>query len=186
MSNKINTTQKTQLTPSEFSNKNFRFTLYKNNDFVICNRYFDVNGFYKPENLFESERLQKVLNSYDIKEMMDELIGMNNGYGKLGLIPEQLKKYSEEYMWNRYNPWEPSNDPNEPKNIWDDEETFTLEIAIQERVVVKGMFSGNFLPSSVRKHNVDIRKIIPNIIETITNTFTYNKPKSIDNKVVLN
>jgi hypothetical protein len=60
------------------------------------------------------------------------------------------------------------------ENIFDSEDTFKLEIKVNDEPVIAKEFTGNFYQQRVR-YSVDIRKIIPNIINRITETFTKEK-----------
>ena len=51
------------------------------------------------------------------------------------------------------------------------EDTFTFEIKVDKNIIAKSTFSGNWFPTMVR-YQVNIKPIIPNIIEEITEFFT--------------
>ena len=112
----------------------------------------------------------------EIKELMDRLVGMNNGdFGRSGMIPTHLKKKSMEYLWKNYNPWGiQSADVGVGKNIFDKLDTFDFEIKVDKNVVAQSTFSGNFFPQQVR-YQVDIKELIPDIISEIKYTLSGKK-----------
>ena len=145
-----------------FSNQKFEFVLRINNN-IICQRYFSVDGYNK-----------NVLKSDELKTLMDSIAGMNNGYfGSCGIIPKFLKDKSVDYLWDRFDPYSEvrrEEDASE-KDIFKNEDIFTFEIKVDKNVVAKSTFSGNWFPTVVR-YQVNIKPIIPNIIEEITEFFT--------------
>jgi hypothetical protein len=159
----------------QYANQKFSFTLYTN-DNIVCKRYFSIdtetNGNFNKE----------VLKSFELKELMDELTGVNNGYGKMGIIPSFLKGICENMLWNNYNPYSPYTNPDEPKNIYEFESNYTFEIAIHEKVVARSVFSGNVFQPYARK-GLHIGKIIGKIVEAITETFTLKNVTKIEQPV---
>ena len=151
------TTKKTK-----FSDQRFDFTLNINNH-IICKRYFSIDNYN-----------EQVVKSVELKELMDELVGMDGYYKKYGMIPNLLRKYAEDFLWNNYNPYFTSTNSEEKKNIFENEDIFTFEIRVDDKVVVSSSFSGNWFPTYVR-YKVNIREIVPQIIESISNTFTRRK-----------
>jgi hypothetical protein len=147
----------------QYANQKFSFTLYTN-DNIVCKRYFSIDS--EASGNFN----RNVLNSFELKELMDELTGTNN-YGNMGLIPSFLKKICENIAWNNYNPYNPYTNPNDVKNIYETEHNYIFEIAVQEKVVARSVFTGNVFQPYARK-GLHIGKIIPQIINSITNTFT--------------
>lgn len=145
-----------------FSNQKFEFVLRINNN-IICQRYFSVDGYNK-----------NVLKSDELKTLMDSIAGMNNGdFGSCGIIPKFLKDKSVDYLWDRFDPYSEvrrEEDASE-KDIFKNEDIFTFEIKVDKNVVAKSTFSGNWFPTVVR-YQVNIKPIIPNIIEEITEFFT--------------
>ena len=88
----------------------FEFVLYINKN-IICQRYFSIKDYNG-----------KSLNSLELKELMDRLVGMNNGqFGSLGLIPAQLKAKSVDFLWKNCNPYYPKKEET-PKNLFEKEE----------------------------------------------------------------
>jgi hypothetical protein len=149
-----------------WENFRFEFVLYINNgrreesDHIICQRLFDVKGFN-----------EEVLSSLELKEVMDEIAGVHNGrYGDMGLIPKFFKEQSKDVCWKLYKPYLVSK--NEPgRDIFENEDLFTFEIKLDKKTIAKSVFSGNWFQTDVR-YAVNIRKIIPTIIEEIQNTFS--------------
>jgi hypothetical protein len=149
----------------DFSNQRFEFLLRINNN-IICQRYFSIDGYNKD-----------VLQSVELKSLIDSIAGMNNtNIGSCGIIPKFLKDKSVDYLWGRYDPYSEirrEEDASE-KNIFNNEDIFTFEIKVDKNVVAKSTFSGNWFPTSVR-YQVNIKPIIPEIIEEITEFFTRNQ-----------
>lgn len=140
----------------------FEFVLYINKN-IICQRYFTIKDYN-----------EKSLKSLELKELMDRLVGMNNGqYGSLGLIPTQLKRKAEDYLWKNYNPYYPKKEDT-PKNLFEKEDVFDFEIKVDKVTVAQSTFSGNFFPPQVR-YQVDIKEIIPSIISEIKHTLSQKK-----------
>ena len=150
-----------------YANQMFSFTFYTN-DNIVCKRYFSIDS--EKNGKFNKD----VLNSFELKELMDELTGLNNGYGRMGIIPTFLKRICENITWNNYNPYNPYTNPNDTKNIYENEHNYTFEIAVHENVVARSVFSGNVFHPYART-GLHIGKIIPQIIDSITNTFTLKK-----------
>jgi hypothetical protein len=132
----------------------FEFLLYINNH-IICQRFFNIKNFNEDS-----------IKSYEIKELMDDLCGMNNGeMGTLGLIPNFLKQKSEDFIWSYYNPYTVQTDfP--IKNNFDKNDIFQFEIRVDKKQVAKTSFSGGYFPPKV-KYAVDIKELIPSIIAEI-------------------
>lgn len=137
----------------------FEFVLYIN-DHIICQRYFNIREYNEDS-----------LNSYELKELMDNIAGMNiDNFGKLGIIPKYLKDKSVDYLWDNYNPYATQKEET-VKNIFDKIDNFQFEIKVDKKVVAKSEFSGNFFPPKVR-YAVDVREIIPSIMTEIRQYFS--------------
>ena len=143
----------------------FEFVLYINNH-IICQRYFNIREFN-----------ENSVNSWEMKDLMDAICGMNNGYfGSMGIIPNYLKNKSKDYLWNNYNPYFVQPDQ-EPRNIFEKVDDFQFEIKIDKKSVAKSVFSGNYFPPKVR-YAVVIKEIIPTIMFEIRDSLSkkkYNK-----------
>lgn len=145
-----------------FSNQKFEFLLKINNN-IICQRYFNVDGYN-----------QNVLKSVELKELIDNLCGMNNNtFGSCGIVPKFLKDKSVDYLWDRYDPYSEvrrEEDASE-RDVFKNEDIFTFEIKVDRNIIAKSTFSGNWFPTVVR-YQVNIKPIIANIIEEITEYLT--------------
>jgi len=138
----------------KFEDERFEFVLYINNH-IICQRFFKIRDYNEDS-----------IKSYEMKELMDNICGMNNGtFGSLGIIPQYLQKKSREYLWSNYNPYYIQKDE-VSKDIFDKEDNFQFEIKVDKVSVGKSQFSGNFFPPKVR-YAVDVREIIPSIMSEI-------------------
>ncbi len=123
----------------------------------IVGRNFQIKG-YNP----------KSLRSVEMKDTIDEVVE---------IIQRQFLLKSRTYLWRYYNPYQPqiiSEDDGSKKDIYENEDIFTLQIKVKGRVVAEKMFSGNVYPPKVR-YDVDIRSIISEIISTIQNGLTMKK-----------
>lgn len=128
--------------------KRFEFVLCINGGKIICQRYFEVKNYN-----------ENMLNTIDLMWCVEEIAS---------IVQEDLKKKSEEYLWGQFNPYEPQTDY-QVINIWDKEDIFDISIKVDERVVAVKQFTGNLYPQRVR-YSVDIREIIPSIINRIKYT----------------
>jgi len=140
----------------------FEFLLYINKH-IVCQRYFSIKDYN-----------EEVVNSLDLKELMDKIVGMNNDdFGLMGIIPNHLKKKSKEYLWKFYNPYSQTKEE-EYKNIHEKEDIFDFEIRVDKTPIAQSTFSGNYFPPQVR-YQVDIKELIPNIISEIKDTLSQKK-----------
>jgi hypothetical protein len=131
--------------------KKFEFVLYINRN-IICQRYFSVRN-YNPE----------VTKSLDIVECINDCVYV---------IQKDMKKKSKEYLWKHYNPWKvQQQDEINNKNIFENEDVFDFDIKVDGRAIATKRFTGNVYPQRVR-YSVDIRDIIPTIINTIQETLS--------------
>ena len=148
----------------------FEFVLYINNgrrkedgNNIICQRLFDVKGYN-----------EEALKSLEIKELMETIGGVENGQvGSMGIIPNHFKKLCKKASWDTYNPYR-INTGDENRNIFEHEDVFTFEIKVDKKVVATTEFSGNWFQTDVR-YQVNIREIIPEIIEEIQDFFSRNE-----------
>lgn len=147
---------------TNFSSQKFEFLLKINNN-IICQRYFNIEDYNS-----------NVLKSIQLKELIDNLCGMNNGsFGETGIIPKYLKDKSVDYLWDRFDPYSETRreeDASE-RDIFKNEDIFTFEIKVDKNIVAKSTFSGNWFPTMVR-YQVNIKPIIPSIIDEISDFFT--------------
>jgi len=143
----------------------FKLTI---NDHIICQRYFPINNYDMEE-------------TYDVKGMMDSLMGMhNNGMmGSLGLIPNYLKERSVDYLWKHYRAYEKQTPEDiNRQDIFENEDIIGFELRCDGRLVGQSAFSGNFFPTKVRydinikgkndsRGNVIVKGIIPEIFSEV-------------------
>jgi hypothetical protein len=96
------------------------------------------------------------VSSYEIKETIDYVTEM---------IRKLFKEKTYEYMDKYFNYYsETTSEETKPIDIYENEDFFTIQIKVRGRVVCERIFSGNDFPPNVR-YDVDIRKIIPKIID---------------------
>ena len=102
-----------------------------------------------------------ILNSLDIKYVIDDVVD---------IIKLHFKNNTYEYLYKYYNYFteNSNNEEYEVKDIYENEDYFTFQIKANGKVIIEKIFTGNDFPPKVR-YDVDIRKIIPKIIETIQN-----------------
>lgn len=133
----------------------FEFLLYINNH-IICQRNFPIKDYN-----------EESIKSLEIKELMDSLIGMNNGdFGTLGIIPHYFKQKSKRYCWENFNEYSDKQSEEPIRNIFERIDNFQVEIKVDKKTVAKGEFIGNYFQPKVR-YQVDIREIIPQITNEI-------------------
>jgi hypothetical protein len=145
--------------PKKFEEQRFEFVLYINNN-IICQRYFNIRDYN-----------EEILKSFELKELVDRITGLSNGdFGGLGIIPKYLQKKSMEYLWGNYNPYMVQTEES-AKPTSDKIDNFQFEIKVDKKTVIKSEFSGNLFPPKVR-YSVDVREIIPSIMNEIRNYFS--------------
>lgn len=130
----------------KYQNNPYEF-LFLINGNPIVGRNFPIKN-YNRESLISSE----------LRETIDDAAG---------LIKKHFKNNTYEFMEKINHYFVASTDENvETKDIYENEDFFTLQIKVNGRVVCETIFSGNDYPPSVR-YDVNIRKIIPEIIDYI-------------------
>lgn len=154
---------------STTSSKRFEFILYRNETKFIIQRAFDIRNFN-----------DESLNSHELKELLDEITGVNNGmWGSLGIIPNYLKEKSVDALWNSYNPY--YQQYSIYKNPNDKVDNFQFEINVDKKTICKSQFSGNLFQPIVRygvkmevvdgvevvKYDLNVRELVPIIINEI-------------------
>ena len=130
----------------------FEFVLKINNN-IICQRFFNIHNFN-----------EDVIDSLEMKELLDSIVGMNNNHGwEMGIIPTFLKNRSCEYLeFFEDNPHlSYKNKDNVIENIWDKDDAYSFEIKINGEVVGVSRFEGNTFPPKIRykvnlKHKTNI------------------------------
>ena len=101
--------------------------------------------------------------SIELKEIVDDCVD---------ILKNHFKNNSYDYLYRYYNPFHRvEENTDQVKNIYENEDIFTFQIKVHGDVVAERMFSGNDYPPKVR-YDVDIRKIIPEIIATIQRGLT--------------
>jgi len=131
--------------------KKFEFILYINGN-IICQRYFSVKNYN-----------HRVLKSLDMIECVNDCTR---------IIQKDMKAKSKDYLWGHFNPYKVQAKEDVPTvDVYEKEDTFDFEIKVDGRCVAKRTFTGNVYPQRVR-YSVDIRKIIPSIIDTIQETLS--------------
>ena len=138
-----------------YENLPYEFLLLINNK-PIVGRNFQIKGF-------NSESLR----SLELKETIDDVVN---------IIKKQFTSKSRTYLYKYYNPYATQQplEVDDKKNIYENQDLFTLQIKVKGIVVAQSLFSGNDYPPKVR-YDVDIRSIIPNIISTIQEGLTLKK-----------
>ena len=119
--------------------------LFMINGNPIVGRNFPIYNFNKES-----------LKSYEIKELVDEVTNIIRN-----LFKERTYEYMEKYCNYFYTS---SEEDTKNVNIYENEDFFSVQIKYNGRVVIERIFSGNDYPPNVR-YDVDIRKIIPKIID---------------------
>tara|TARA_R110002020_G_scaffold226013_2_gene436383 strand:- start:21 stop:368 length:348 start_codon:yes stop_codon:yes gene_type:complete len=92
----------------------------------------------------------------------------------VGVIKDDLKEKSKDYLYRHYNPYKEQTQEDiesMKKDRQTKEDYFDFEIKVDDRVVAKTRFSGNDYPQRVR-YSVDVRRLIPEIISNIQETFS--------------
>ena len=141
----------------------FQFSL-KINGFIICQRGFYVRDFN-----------EDVYLSYDLREMMDRLVGMGDKSDQpMGIIPKHLKSQSEDHLWSRDNPYYVYSDSNSKPRQEIRKDYFTFTITAGEVMVSESVFENKFMLYSL-DNQVDITEIVPAIIKEIEHTFSMDE-----------
>jgi hypothetical protein len=137
----------------KYENLPFEFYLRINgNEKPIVGRNFAVRGYNS-----------KAIKSMDLKYCIDEVVE---------LIEKQFRHKTEEYLYRYYNPYEVQHEDDiDRRDIFDNEDIFAFEIKAFGRKIITKEFSGNWYPPKVR-YDVDIRGLIPTIIEKIQDTLS--------------
>ena len=157
-------------THTQMVDKRFEFILYINETRFIIQRSFDIRNFN-----------EESVNSHELKELMDEITGVNNGrWGSLGIIPQYLKEKSVDALWDSYNPY--YQQYNIYKNPNEKIDNFQFEINVDKKTICKSTFSGNLFQPGVRygaktemvdgvetvKYGLNVRDLVPLIINEIS------------------
>jgi hypothetical protein len=101
--------------------------------------------------------------SIELKELVDDCVD---------ILKSHFKSKTYDYMYKYYNPYyyttaeDSVSTEVEVKNVYEDEDFFTFQILHNKKIVIEKIFTGNDYPPKVR-YDVDIRKILPDIIDQI-------------------
>jgi hypothetical protein len=141
-----------------YENLPYEFLLLINNK-PIVGRNFSIRGYNSDS-----------LRSLELKETIDDAIY---------IIKEQFKDRSMDYLYKYYNPHIIQDEKDlygrsKNVNIYDNEDIFTFQIKVNGKIVAESIFSGNDYPPKIR-YDVDIRKIISEIIATIQQGLSLKK-----------
>jgi hypothetical protein len=119
----------------------------------IVGRNFPIYNFNKDS-----------LSSIELIELVNDCVN---------ILKNHFKNKTYDYMYKYNNPYfytTSTEDKEEIEtkhvDIYENEDIFTFQILHKKRVVVEKIFSGNDYPPQVR-YDVDIRKILPKIIDQI-------------------
>ena len=118
----------------------------------IVGRNFPIYNFNKDS-----------FNSIELKELVDDCVD---------ILKSHFKNKTYDYMYKYYNPYfystaeENVSTDVEVKDIYEEEDFFTFQILYNKKIVIEKIFTGNDYPPQVR-YDVDIRKILPKIIDQI-------------------
>lgn len=103
------------------------------------------------------------LSSIELKELIDDCVD---------ILKKHFKNKTYDYIYKYNNPYfyttaEDNTDTDyTPKGIYEEEDFFTFQILHNKKIVGEKIFTGNDFPPKVR-YDVDIRKILPKIIDQI-------------------
>lgn len=141
----------------QFDYKNFRFEFVLSlNGHIICQRLFDIKGYN-----------EEVLKSMDLKYLVDDCVE---------LIENDLKEKSVEQLWKYFNPYAEQTQEEIDKNkfISEKQRYFDFAIKVDGKPVIEKRFDGHYYSLNA-KLQVDIKDIIPVLINEIRSTFSRKK-----------
>jgi hypothetical protein len=138
-----------------YENLPYEFLLLINNK-PIVGRNFSIRGFNRES-----------LRSIELKETIDDAVDT---------IKAQFVSKSADYLYKYYNPHFIQTEEEVLErayvvDIYANEDIFTFQIKVNGKIAAERIFSGNDYPPKVR-YDVDIRKIIPEIISIIQTGLT--------------
>ena len=122
----------------------FTFELFINNK-IICSRNFSVSDYDNSTDL------------YKVREMISELISP---------VERLFLANTINYLWESYDSFNAKNKVSKISEANTKEDVFKINVSINSNVLASGCFSGNRYPPKI-KYNVDIRKIIPELLSVI-------------------
>jgi hypothetical protein len=112
---------------------------------IICSRNFSVRDCCNSTDL------------YSVREMISELIS---------LVERLFLENTINYLWESYDPFNATNKVSKISKANTKEDVFKINVSLNTNVLASGCFSGNRYPPKIR-YNVDIRKIIPELLNVI-------------------
>jgi hypothetical protein len=157
----------TETTNKKIQEERFEFILYIN-DKIICQRYFNIRDYN-----------EEIINSYEMKELLDNIAGGSFQTHSLGLIPNNLKNKTIDYLWDNFNPYV-KQEVEDIKQNTDKVDNYQFEIKVDKMTVGKAIFSGNMFAPKVR-YSVDIKELIPAIMSEIRHYFSQKKYTKVTN-----
>jgi hypothetical protein len=130
----------------------FTFELFINNK-IICSRDFAIKTYDNSTDL------------YKVREMISELISTVERLFLMDTI---------NYLWESYNPFNVKNTVSKISEANSKEDIFKINVSLNSNLLASGCFSGNRYPPKI-KYNVDIRKIIPELLNIIRLNLSQNR-----------
>lgn len=130
----------------------FTFELFINNK-IICSRNFSVSDYDNSTDL------------YKVREMISELISS---------VERLFLANTINYLWESYYSFNAKNKVSKISEANTKEDVFKINVSINSNVLASGCFSGNRYPPKI-KYNVDIRKIIPELLNVIRMYLSKNR-----------
>ena len=92
---------------------------------------------------------------------------MNCPSGKLGLIPNLLKKGSIDYLWEYFNQYSvQTSEDSRNKDSNSRVDNFSFELREYGELIGSASFNGKYFQPKIRV-KVDVKEVLPNIIEEI-------------------
>ena len=137
-----------------YNKERFEFLLYINGK-IVCQRYFNIPNFN-----------ENSLKSLELKELAEDCVW---------LIEDDLKEKTKESLWFYFKEYEKQTEEEiDRRGISGKRDDFEFEIKVDDRSVIRSIFSGNYYPPKVR-YAIDIRSLIPIIVGKIRSTLSERK-----------
>lgn len=185
----MTTNTQTTTAPFKIEEERFEFVFYVNNH-IIVQRFFKIPNFNeelfnptKSKDLTNKENYDETLKtrnitkeireSYLIKELLDNIVGINKDITSCGIIPTKLKEKSIDFLWDNYNPHYAQTEEN-IKNSNRKIDTFKFEIKVDKEVIGSTEFKNYFYPLSAI-NGVNIKDTIPSIMGEIRHFLSQKK-----------
>ena len=129
--------------------KTVDFSLYLN-DGIVIKRNFQLGNLNG-----------KAIESWNFKETMDSI---------QDTIFKHLKTKSMQSSWSEYNPYLEEY-PTTPRNIYEQEDIFRIDISVDDKVAYTTYFSGAVFHPGAKK-GIDLREHWPVIFSQLRDVFT--------------